>query len=286
MGKYSCLCLPKQETATRSYACVKLFLLTVFATCFVYEVILTVVFIKEYRDRVQDLKVSSVFPSRSEIQVESSHAHFFLFTGLMNAAAVMCGFWAVLMEYLIALAAYVYVHGFIIVFEAMGAWRSNDAGVAARKGAALLPEPFLVIFALIFAHMVRVAEKELASSPLYKKKMAERAGKGETMCDPDYQLASDRNDNHLKSVTVIGGQVNPALVREETTSVHDDSSSGNSSRSQSVSSAASHDVTVLTSDGRTRISINSAPQDTVSADPMTPASCGHGGEDGKFFFFA
>ena len=207
----------------------------------------------------------------------------------MNGAAIMVGFWAVLMEYLVALAAYVYIHGVIIGFEVIGAWQSNDIGVASRKGAAILPEPFLVILALIFAHMVRVAEKEMANSPLYKKKMAERAGKGETAAHADYELAADRNDGDLKGIKVISGRhgahVNPALVLDETIvkSDHDDSSSGNSSRSQSVSSAASHDVTVLTSDGRTRISINSPPRHAAKdTDPMTAASCDHEREDGEF----
>ena len=147
MSKYGCLCLPKQESASRSFAAVKLFLLFLFSVVLVFEVILTIANIRVYRSRVQEIKVSSVFPSRSEIQVESTHAHFFLFTGLMNAAAIACGFWAVLMEYLVALVAYVYIHGTIIGFEVVGAWMSNDAGVAARKGLSLLPEPILVFLA-------------------------------------------------------------------------------------------------------------------------------------------
>ena len=294
MGKYSCLCLPKQENASRTFACIKLFLLLLFSVVLVYEIILTIINIRVYRARVYDIKISSVFPSRSEIQVESTHAHFFLFTGLMNGAAIMCGFWAVLMEYLVALVAYVYIHGTIIGFEVIGAWMSNDLGVATRKGAAILPEPLLVLMALVFAHMVRVAEKQLASSPLYRKKMAARAGKGETAAHADYQLSKEimmdkeRQSKHLQGVTVISSgrlagsaRDNPAMMldhddgdggRRGKVPASDDSSSGNSSRSHSLSSAASQDVTVLTSDGRTRIAINAAAAAASCPAPHAPVS--------------
>lgn len=262
MGKHGWLFLPKQVSASRGFACMKMFLLSLFLTCFVYEVYLTVLNIKYYRERVQDLRVSSIFPSRSEIQVESTHAHFFLFTGLMNAAAILVGVWGILMEYLIALAAYAYFHGIVIGFEVIGAYMSDDAGVATRKGAAVLPEPILVILALVFAHMIRVAEKEMASSPEYKKKMAQRAGKGETAAHADYVLSADKKDEGLTEVRVSKGwNDNPALVLD------DGISSGPSSRNQSLSSVGSQDVTVLTSDGRTRIAINaspSAPEDPPS----------------------
>lgn len=48
------------------------------------------------------------------------------------------------------------------------------------KGYAIAPEPLLMLFGLIFAHMIRECERKLAESPLYKKKQAEMKSKGET----------------------------------------------------------------------------------------------------------
>lgn len=237
----------------------KIFLLIVFTIVFWFEVTHTVYFLKLYRDKVEDIKVSSVWPSRSEIQVESTHAHFFLFTGLLNGAAILIGCWGILMEYLIILAGYCYIHSVVIGFEMIGAWQSGDWDVAKRKGVGILAEVPLVLLALLFAHMVRESEKRLAQSPLYKKKMAERAGKGETMADPNYQLPSEKK---MKK-DVERGYDNQGMEDTETViKTNPDptpSTSGTSSRSMSMtsanSSAENEVVTVLTSEGKTRIAV-------------------------------
>ena len=268
--KYKWLCLPKQPTATKGFLCMKVFLLIVFTIIFWFQVVHTVYFLKLYRNRVDDIKVSSVWPSRSEIQVESTHAHFFLFTGLLNGAAILIGSWGILMEYLIILAGYCYIHSVVVGFEVIGAWQSNDWDVAKRKGVGILAEIPLILLALFFAHMVRESEKRLAHSPLYKKKMAERAGKGETMSDPNYQLPSEKKMKG-KEIDIEAGQDNLALERDEEDTgnvpggtMNNDatnptpSTSGTSSRSMSMASATSGAddvVTVLTSEGKTRISV-------------------------------
>lgn len=168
------------------------------------------------------------------------------------------------MEYLIILAGYCYIHSVVVGFEIIGAWQSNDWSVARNKGIGILAEIPLILLALFFAHMVRESEKRLAQSPLYKKKMAERAGKGETMSDPNYQLPSEKKTKG-KEIDIENGQDNLALDRDEDTGNMpggtmnpSPSTSGTSSRSMSMASAASGAddvVTVLTSQGRTRISV-------------------------------
>jgi hypothetical protein len=227
-----------------------------------------VYFLKLYRDKVEDIKVSSVWPSRSEIQVESTHAHFFLFTGLLNGAAILIGCWGILMEYLIILAGYCYIHSVVIGFEIIGAWQSGDLDVAKRKGLGILAEVPLVLLALLYAHMVRESERRLAHSPLYKKKMAERAGKGETMADPNYQLPSEKKKN---SKDLERGYENSATDFGEPTITTNPSpsTSGTSSRSMSMASAASNEnevVTVLTTGGKTRIAVKGDAAVTVAMD--------------------
>lgn len=237
MRQNSWLCLPKQQTATKTFCAVKIFLQIVFFACFIFQTFLTVYYLKYYRDRVEDIKVSSVFPSRSEMQVETTHSHFFLFTGLMNGAAIAVGIWGIWMEYLIVLAAYGYIHSVIIGFELIGCWQSYNLEILKQKGVGVLTEVPLVILALIFAHMVREAERQLANDPLYKKKMAQRAGKGETMCDPNYVIPEKKGKNTKE--TRLSGMDNPALdMTDEGVVVNQQpsgtSTSNNTSRSVSI----------------------------------------------------
>ncbi len=198
---------------------------------------ITVYYLKYYRDRIQDIKVSSVFPSRSEIQVETTHSHFFLFTGLMNGAAIAVGIWGIWMEYLIALAGYCYIHSVVIGFEIIGCWQSYNLDVATQKGVGILTEVPLVILALFFAHMVREAERTLANDPLYKKKMAQRAGKGETMSDPNYVIPEKEKEKKKRNPNEIQlGMDNPALdMTDERVNQQPSGASSSTNTSRSVS---------------------------------------------------
>lgn len=85
--------------------------------------------IRHYRKKVVDTKAASLWPSRSELQVYTTHSHFFLFTGLLSSSVVAIGFWGILMEYLVVLAAFSWMVGVNMVFETIGAWQSGDAQV-------------------------------------------------------------------------------------------------------------------------------------------------------------
>src|SRR5690349_20476912 len=100
------LCLPKQTTATKAYACTKILLMIIFLMVFAFEVYWTVTCMRVYRQKIVDLKANTRWPSRSEIQVYSTHSHFFLFTGLLSGATVLIGFWGIMMEHLVVLAAF------------------------------------------------------------------------------------------------------------------------------------------------------------------------------------
>jgi len=239
MRQRSWLCLPKQQTATKTFCAVKIFLQIVFFACFIFQTISTVYYLKYYRDRVQDIKVSSVFPSRSEIQVETTHSHFFLFTGLMNGAAIAIGIWGIWMEYLIILVGYCYIHSVVIGFEVIGCWQSYNLEIAKQKGVGILTEAPLVLLALLFAHMVREAERQLANDPLYKKKMAQRAGKGETMSDPNYVIPEKDKKGKNAKETRLSGMDNLALDMTDEGVVVNQQPSGtspstNTSRSVSI----------------------------------------------------
>lgn len=198
MGKHGWLCLPKMPTASKGFLCTKLFLLTIFLAVFALEVTWTVITMRVYRQKIVDLKAASRWPSRSEIQVYATHQHFFLFTGLIQSAFILVGFWGVLMEYLVVLAGFAYVLTGVILFEIIGAAQSGDDQVKLFKAIGVAPEPILVILALVFAHMVRVAERKLAESPLYKKQMAEKMSKGETgntMNKPESDESGNESDS-------------------------------------------------------------------------------------------
>lgn len=241
---------------------------------------------KIYRNKVADIKASSLFPSRSEIQVYSTHSHFFLFTGLMAAGAVLVGFWGILMEYLVIIVGYCYIHTVSTLFEVIGAYFSEDDQVAVYKVYGVFPEPFLILFGLIFAHMVRVGEKEMASSPLYKQKMAARAGKGETMAyvqTTGIEVSNNNNNNSMAPTPMSPGVVNQEVVNQEVVNrgivnqgldlsgeeVAKDvskrpspSSSGNSSRSHSDVEV---NVTVVT-DGSTKLQVASDSNSSNKGD--------------------
>jgi len=238
MRQRTWLCLPKQQTATKTFCAVKIFLQIAFFASLIFQLIITVYYLKYYRNRVQDIKVSSVFPSRSEMQVETTHAHFFLFSGLMNGAAIAVGIWGIWMEYLIILAGYCYIHSVVIGFEMIGCWQSYNLEVAQQKGVGILTEVPLVLLALLFAHMVREAERKLANDPLYKKKMAQRAGKGETMCDPNYVIPEKDKKRKNAKETRLSGMDNPALDMTDEGGVNqqqsEKSASINTSRSVSI----------------------------------------------------
>ena len=83
------------------------------------------------------------------------------------------------MEYLVVLAAFSWMVGVCFFFELIGAWQSGDEQVQIEKAMQLAPEPLMMVMGLIFAHMIRVCEKKLAESPMYKQRMAALKAKGE-----------------------------------------------------------------------------------------------------------
>lgn len=292
------LCLPKQRaTSSRAFAYFKMFLCIFFIAMFFFEVALNILCIKYYRDRVQDLRDSEIWPPRTRIQVESTNGHFFLFTTLMVGTAIAIGILAIFMENLIMLAGYAYVHGIVTGFEIIGAWQSYDQQVVIRKVIGVAPEPLMVILALIFANMCRNNERALAKSPMFKQLMAAKAGKGETMSDPNHRLANEddddtnnNNDNHSNKqqstvfIEMEKGHVNNAFdSTDEVDAVKSVSSTSSSSSSSSYSSlskekkeslgeqvTSSSSVTVLV-DGKTRISVTgheSSGESMIQADDL------------------
>lgn len=219
---------------------IKLSLLIIFLATFIFETGWSVYCMKIYRDKVADVKASSLFPSRSEIQVFQTHSHFFLFTGMMAAGAVAVGIWGILMEYLVIIVGYCYIHTVCTLFEVIGAYFSEDDQVAKYKVFGVFPEPFLIMFGLIFAHMVRVGEREMASSPLYKQKLAARAGKGETQAyiAPSSGIEEKRSDKKIMS-TRSPGMINQGLdlSEEEHVSKMADENDGDDRRQPSPSSS-------------------------------------------------
>ena len=267
--KWYQLFFPKQPTATWSFMVIKLSLLALFFGAFIFESGWSIYCMKIYRDKVADVKASSLFPSRSEIQVYSTHSHFFLFTGLMAAGAVLVGFWGILMEYLVIIVGYCYIHTVSTLFEVIGAYFSEDDQVAVYKVYGVFPEPFLILFGLIFAHMVRVGEKEMASSPLYKQKMAARAGKGETMAYVQTTgIEVSNNNNSVAPTPRSRGVVNQGLdlsgeeVAKDVSKRPSPSSSGNSSRPDSDVEV---NVTVVT-DGSTKLQVASDSNSSNKGD--------------------
>lgn len=208
------LCLPKQTTATKAYACTKVLLMLIFLMVFVFEVYWTVTCMRVYRQKIVDLKAATRWPSRSEIQVYSTHSHFFLFTGLLSGATVLIGFWGILMEYLVVLAAFSYIQGGIVFFEIIGAMQSNDEDVQLFKAFGIAPEPILVILGLVFAHMIRVCERKLAESPLYKKQMADRMSKGETGTNVNTKTEKKRASIESDDTTDEAGDNNNTYARD------------------------------------------------------------------------
>ena len=83
------------------------------------------------------------------------------------------------MEYLVVLAAFSWMVGVCFFFEVIGAWQSGDEQVQIEKAIQVAPEPLMMIMGLIFAHMIRVCEKKLAESPMYKQRIAALKAKGE-----------------------------------------------------------------------------------------------------------
>ena len=272
------LCLPKQRaTSSRAFACFKMFLCIFFIAMFFFEIALNILCIKYYRDRVQDLRDSEIWPPRTRIQVESTNGHFFLFTTLMVGTAILIGILAIFMENLIMLAGYAYVHGIVTGFEIIGAWQSYDQQVVIRKIIGVAPEPIMVILALVFANMCRNNERALAKSPMFKQLMAAKAGKGETMSDPNHRLAGedenddDKNNNDKKTkqptvaIEMEKGHVNNAFdstdevdprqgVTSSSSSASSYSSLSNEKKLLQEQVTSSSAVTVLV-DGKTRISV-------------------------------
>lgn len=186
------ICLPKRVNgSSRTFMVFKLFLCFFFTASFIYEVSFNVICVKHYNSKIRELRDSEIWPPRTRIQVESTNAHFFLFTALMVGGAVLVGIFAILTENLIILGGYSYIHGVVVGFEIMGAWQSYDREIIIRKSLGIAPEPIMIILALLFAHMCRNNERSLSKSPLFKQFMATKAGKGETMSDPNYKLGAE-----------------------------------------------------------------------------------------------
>lgn len=264
----------------------KLLMIALFVAFFIYEVALSVICLKHYRAKVQDLKDSEVWPPRTRIQIELTNAHFFLFTALMIGGAILLGIFAILTENLIALGVYVYVHALIAGFEIIGAWQSFDEEVIIRKALGVVPEPVMIILVVIYAHLCRTNERKLAKSPLFKQFMAAKAGKGETMSDPNYRLTSDEKDgrgdknNNERQVKITmeeGGCVNEALdltLDSECPAKSGDTQANTSNRQEPVEDREKKvmrdnigsSVTVLM-DGKTRISVTASDAPRKPVDP-------------------
>lgn len=146
---------------------------------------LCVLFVKHYLDVVQDLRDMNIWPPRTSIQVESAHGHFFLINALILGPITLVALAGVIRENLIILAGYSYAQVVTTGFQIIGAWQSYDLPLAIKTGFIVAPAPFLVMFALVFAHMCRTNERAFVKSMAFKKFIAKKSGKGETMSHID-----------------------------------------------------------------------------------------------------
>lgn len=214
------LCLPKKPCASRGFMIFKLFLITLFVVLFIYEETLSLSAVIYFRAKVQDLRDSEVWPPRTKIQVESMNGHFFLVSSLLVGVATVLGIFSIMMEDLIMLGFYAWLHFLIVIFEVISAWQSFDEEIIMRKAPTVIPEPVMILLVVYYAHLCRINEQKLAKSPLFKQFMAAKAGKGETMSDPNYQITKDQEatkggaNNNERQVEIIieeAGRVNEAL---------------------------------------------------------------------------
>lgn len=202
-----CFFFAKKKQSNRCFSLFKCSLCIIYTLAFIFEMTLCTLFVKYYLDIVQDLRDMSIFPPRTSIQVESAHAHFFLINAILLGPTILVALAGVIRENLIILAGYSWAHSVITGFQVISAWQSYDLQLAIKTGFMVAPSPFLIIFGLIFAHLCRKNERKFVKSQAFKRFIANKSGKGETMSHIE-----SINNNVPFTYTNTAGQFNDEAV--------------------------------------------------------------------------
>lgn len=212
--KYVKFLLPRAPTATRTFAVIKILLLLIYITALCAEIGYTYYTILGFKEKVAASTI------RSQIQIFKTHWQFFLFTGIWLTIIQILVIWAVALEYVPVLVAYSFGTLGAMGFQLIGAFNSLDDDVLWSQIYGTIPEPFLILFALLFSRMVKQQENHLANLPLYRRTMAEsrKSSVGEII-DEDvtrrepFSAANNNNQDEISHIR-FGNQLSVGIDEE------------------------------------------------------------------------
>jgi len=180
--KSKSLFMPRDPKAYWTFTGTKLLMILVFVVYTIFVIVWTFFTMKYYRDKISDLEVKNPFGnfkstaetiqyilSGREIQKLQTHTHFFLFTGLFLLGSSLIAIYGILKELISLLVGFILMQALCVIFEYVGAVKSNDETVMNFKQSSLVLQPMLMVLAAIYAFMIRRMEAKLASEPAYRQ---------------------------------------------------------------------------------------------------------------------
>ena len=174
--------MPRDPKAYWTFTCTKLLMIAVYLTYITFVIVWTFYTMQYYKDKINDLNIKNPYGSFKttsetiqyilsgrEIQKLQTHRHFFLFTGLFLLASALIALYGILKELVSLLVGFILMQALSLVFEYVGAVKSNDETVMNFKLSSLVLQPMLMILAAVYAYMIRRQEQRMAGEPAYRQ---------------------------------------------------------------------------------------------------------------------
>lgn len=176
------LFMPRDPKAYWTFTGSKLLMIIVFLVYFCFITVWTFYTMQYYKEKINDLNMKNpygTFKSTSEtiqyilsgreIQKLQTHRHFFLFTGLFLLSSALIALYGIINELVSLLVGFILMQALSMIFEYVGAVKSNDETVMNFKLSSLVLQPMLMILSAIYAFMIRRMEQKAASEPAYRQ---------------------------------------------------------------------------------------------------------------------